>query len=74
MEWEYSNYSNVDAKVKEAFPFSSARENQLETISEVKHAIEKGYKYIVLEQVPVQENRLLRLHWHRFMIQPIFSQ
>lgn len=49
MEWEYSNYSNVDAKVKDAFPFSSARENQLETISEVKHAIEKGYKYIVLE-------------------------
>ena len=48
-EWEYSDYSQIDAKAKEHFPFKKARKNQLETISEIKDAIDKGYKYIVLE-------------------------
>lgn len=48
-KWKYSNYSKIDAEVKNAFPFKKARPDQLETISEIKHAIDKGYKYIVLE-------------------------
>ena len=47
--WEYSTYSKIDPEVKENFPFKQAREEQLETISEIKEAIDKGYKYIVLE-------------------------
>ena len=49
MNWEYSTYSKVDSDVANHFPFTKARENQLETISEIKHAIDKGYKYIILE-------------------------
>ena len=49
MNWEYSKYSKIDAEVKKYFPYTKARKNQLETISEIKYAIDKGYKYIVLE-------------------------
>jgi Rad3-related DNA helicase len=47
--WEYSTYSKIDSNVKKYFPFDNARKNQLETISEIKNAIDKGYKYIILE-------------------------
>ena len=47
--WSYSNYSKVLPEVKKYFPFDAAREEQLETISEIVEAINKGYKYIVLE-------------------------
>ena len=47
--WLYSTYSNVDSQVKENFPFDKPRVHQLETISEIKEAIDNGYKYIVLE-------------------------
>ena len=49
MTWEYSNYSKINLEVAKHFPFSEARQHQLETISEIKQAIDKGYKYIVLE-------------------------
>ena len=47
--WKYSTYSKVDPEVKKYFPFQKPREHQLETISEIKDAIDNGYKYIVLE-------------------------
>ena len=49
MNWDYSTYSKVDDKVKKYFPYTKARENQLETISKIKYAIDNGYKYIILE-------------------------
>ena len=49
MNWPYSNYSKIDQIIKENFPFQKPRPNQLETISEIKKAVEMGYKYIVLE-------------------------
>lgn len=49
MTWKYSTYSKIDSIAKEHFPFQNPREFQLETISEIIEAIEKGYKYIVLE-------------------------
>ena len=48
-DWKYSTYSKIDSQVKDVFPFDNPRENQLETISEIVHAINNGYKYIVLE-------------------------
>lgn len=48
-DWEYSTYSKVNPEVRENFPFEKPREHQLETISEIKEAIDNGYKYIVLE-------------------------
>lgn len=48
-DWQYSTYSKIYPEVKENFPFTSPREHQLETISEIKEAIDNGYKYIVLE-------------------------
>ena len=48
-EWNYSNYTKIDKDAKNLFPFNKARKNQLETISEIKQAIDEGYKYIVLE-------------------------
>ena len=48
-KWQYSTYSKIDEEIIDYFPFESAREGQLETISEIKEAISKGYKYIVLE-------------------------
>ena len=47
--WHYSTYSKIDSIVKSKFPFKTPRENQLETISEIKEAVDKGYKYIILE-------------------------
>lgn len=49
MTWEYSNYSKINLDVAKHFPFSEARQHQLETISEITEAIDNGYKYIVLE-------------------------
>lgn len=49
MVWNYSNYSKVNPEVAKHFPFSKPRQFQLETVSEITEAIEKGYKYIVLE-------------------------
>ena len=48
-DWQYSTYSKIYPEVKENFPFTSPREHQLETISEIKDAIDNGYQYIVLE-------------------------
>lgn len=48
-DWEYSSYSKINSEVKENFPFEKPRQHQLETISEIKEAIDNGYKYIVLE-------------------------
>ena len=47
--WNYSNYSKVNPEVAKHFPFSKPRQYQLETVSEILEAINKGYKYIVLE-------------------------
>ena len=47
--WPYTDYSKVDPEVERNFPFPKARESQLECISEIREAIDKGYKYIVLE-------------------------
>lgn len=60
--WEYSKYSNVIQEVRNNFPFPYAREGQLETISEVMDAINKGYKYIVLEAGQGLVNQLLPPH------------
>ncbi|MBE6491198.1 MAG: ATP-dependent DNA helicase [Methanobrevibacter sp.] len=49
MVWNYSNYSKINPEVAKHFPFSHPRQFQLETISEITEAINKGYKYIVLE-------------------------
>lgn len=49
MTWKYSNYSKINLEAAGHFPFSEARQYQLETISEIREAIDKGYKYIVLE-------------------------
>ena len=48
-EWRYSNYSKILEEVQENFVFKNPRDDQLETISEIKEAIDKGYKYIILE-------------------------
>ena len=47
--WNYSNYSKINPEVAKHFPFSKPRQYQLETVSEILEAINKGYKYIVLE-------------------------
>lgn len=47
--WPYSNWDLIFDDVRDAFPFSTPRQYQLETISEIQAAIDKGYKYIVLE-------------------------
>ncbi|KZX16772.1 bifunctional ATP-dependent DNA helicase/DNA polymerase III subunit epsilon [Methanobrevibacter cuticularis] len=44
-----TNYKNIPNEIIENFPFTEPRKGQLEIISEIYHAIEKGYKYIVLE-------------------------
>lgn len=48
-KWKYSNWTKIYDEVKETFPFDKPRSGQLETISEIQHAINKGYKYIILE-------------------------
>ena len=47
--WQYSTYSKIDPLARRHFPFKKARPDQLETISEIIHAISRGYRYIVLE-------------------------
>ena len=47
--WKYSTYSKINSQVEENFPFKHPRKHQLETISEIKEAIDNGYKYIILE-------------------------
>ena len=47
--WQYSSYSKINPKARMHFPFESPRCDQLETVSEVIEAIEKGYRFIVLE-------------------------
>ena len=47
--WQYSNFSKIRSDVKAGFPFKNPRPGQLETISEIIHAIDLGFKYIVLE-------------------------
>ena len=49
LNWKYSNYSKINQNIIKSFPFEKPRENQLETISEIMEAINKGYKYIILE-------------------------
>lgn len=48
-DWQYSDYSKINPDIKQYFPFETPRDEQLETISEILDAINKGYKYIVLE-------------------------
>lgn len=47
--WQYSNYSKINPQARKHFPFKQPRNDQLETISEIIEAINKGYKYIILE-------------------------
>ncbi len=47
--WQYSNYSKINREVRKNFPFEKPRMGQLETISEIRDAIDSGYRYIVLE-------------------------
>ena len=42
-------FPNMDEEIIENFPFERPREGQLEIISDIKEAIENGYKYIILE-------------------------
>ena len=49
MDWQYSYYSRKDPEAVRNFPFEKPRDGQLETISEIREAIGKGYRYIVLE-------------------------
>lgn len=49
INWQYSDYSKTDPKIKQYFPFEKPRNGQLETITEIFEAITKGYKYIILE-------------------------
>lgn len=49
MDWQYSYYSEIDPEAVRNFPFERPRDAQLETISEIRKAIAKGYRYIVLE-------------------------
>lgn len=47
--WQYSDYSKINPEVQSHFPFKCPRVDQLETISEIVDAINRGFKYIVLE-------------------------
>lgn len=49
INWQYSDYSKADPKIKQYFPFEKPRNGQLETITEIFEAITKGYKFIILE-------------------------
>jgi hypothetical protein len=42
-------YPDIDEEIIEKFPFQSPREGQLEIISEIMDAIERGYSNIILE-------------------------
>ncbi|ALT68978.1 helicase C-terminal domain-containing protein [Methanobrevibacter millerae] len=50
-ELDKINKYEIKDIVKENFPLDEPRELQLETISKIYDAIEKGYKYIILEAV-----------------------
>ena len=43
--WPYSTYSKINPVAEENFPFKKPRPDQLETISQIIEAIDKGYKY-----------------------------
>ena len=47
--WKYSDYSRISQEAEDNFVFENPRQDQLETITEIKDAIDKGYKYIILE-------------------------
>lgn len=47
--WQYSTFSEVDDAIAKHFPFKTPRADQLETITEIKNAINNGYRYIILE-------------------------
>ncbi len=42
-------YPDIDDDILEKFPFESPREGQLEIISEIRDAVERGYSNIILE-------------------------
>ncbi|KZX15973.1 helicase C-terminal domain-containing protein [Methanobrevibacter curvatus] len=44
-----SNYPEIPSEIIEKFPFKHPRVGQLEILSEIVEAIEKGFKYIILE-------------------------
>ena len=48
-KWPYTKHANVNPQVLNYFPFEKPRKHQLEAISEILEAVDKGYKYIVLE-------------------------
>lgn len=43
------NYPNIDDEIIENFPFKEPRLGQLDIIQDIKEAIDKGFKYIILE-------------------------
>ena len=43
MDWQYSNYSKVNPKARENFPFENPRDDQLETISEIMDEIGRAH-------------------------------
>lgn len=47
--WQYSNYSKINPLAELHFPYKTPRADQLETVSEIIEAIDKGYRFIVLE-------------------------
>ncbi|WP_295113502.1 helicase C-terminal domain-containing protein [uncultured Methanobrevibacter sp.] len=49
IKWPYTNYSKTNGNILNYFPFEKPRAHQLEAISEILEAIERGYRYIVLE-------------------------
>ena len=48
-KWNYSEYTKINKEAMKYFPFKKPRINQAETISEIIEAVNKGYKYIILE-------------------------
>ena len=48
-KWPYTKYSKINPKALRYFPFESPRRHQLEAISEILEAVDKGYRYIILE-------------------------
>lgn len=44
-----TEYPHIEPEIIENFPFTEPREGQLEIISDIKHAMEEGFPYILLE-------------------------
>ncbi len=44
-----TEYPHIEPEIIENFPFTEPREGQLEIISDIKHAVEEGFPYILLE-------------------------